>query len=73
MTRHRKITTAVALHKREAAARAVQAAVGPGSEIARLEARIEELMAANRRLEIANAGLQRQLDDPECEEDGPGS
>jgi hypothetical protein len=59
MTRPRKVTTAVALRRREAAARRVQDAVDPGAEIARLEAWVAELVAKNRRLEIANAGLRR--------------
>jgi hypothetical protein len=68
MTRQRRITTAVSLRRREAAARRVQDAVGPGSEIARLQANIAELLTKIRRLEIANAGLLRRLDDVECED-----
>lgn len=67
--RHSRITTASALKRREAAARRVQDAVGPGSEIARLQAHVAELLTTVRRLELANAGLRRRLDDVECEED----
>jgi hypothetical protein len=74
MTRHSRITTAVAVRKRETQARRTQD-VGAGSsgEIARLEAPVAELMATNRRLELANASLQCQLDELECEEEGSGS
>ena len=70
MTQQRRITTAVSLRRREAAARRVQDA-GPGSsgEVARLEAWVAELVAKNRRLELANAGLRRRLDDIEDEAD----
>jgi hypothetical protein len=70
MTQQRRITTAVSLRRREAAARRVQDA-GPGScgEVARLEAWVAELVAKNRQLEIANAGLRRRLDDIEDEAD----
>jgi hypothetical protein len=68
MTRERRITTASALKRREAAARRTQDAVGPGSEIARLQANIAELLTKIRQLEIANAGLRRRLDDIECED-----
>jgi regulator of replication initiation timing len=68
VTRHRKIGTAPELRRREAAARRVQDAAGPASEIARLQAHVVELLATVRRLELANAGLRRRLDDVECED-----
>jgi regulator of replication initiation timing len=69
MTRQRRITTAVSLRRREAAARRTQDAIGPATEIARLQAHVAELLTTIRRLELANAGLQRRLDDAECEVD----
>jgi hypothetical protein len=69
--RHNKITTAISLRRRETAARAAQdVGAGSGGERARLEAHIAELTAANRRLQLANASLQRRLDDAECGEGG---
>jgi regulator of replication initiation timing len=66
MTRQRKITTAVSLRRREAAARRTQDATGPAAEIERLRAHVTELLAKIHQLKIANAGLQRRLDDIEC-------
>jgi hypothetical protein len=68
MTRQRKITTATALKRREATARRVQDAVGPGGEVARLQAYVAELLAAVRRLELANAGLRRRIEELDDEE-----
>jgi hypothetical protein len=68
MTRQRKITTAVSLRRREAAARRTQAATDPGAEIERLETHISELLAKIRQRDLVIAGLRSQLDDVECEE-----
>jgi hypothetical protein len=61
MTPRNKITTAAALRRREAQARAIQAAVGPGSEIARLQAQVNGLLAVIRQRELTIAGLERQI------------
>jgi hypothetical protein len=61
-----KIATAAALKRREAAARRTQDAAGPAAEIARLQACIAELLMTVRRLELANTGLRRRIDDLEC-------
>jgi hypothetical protein len=60
MTKHSRITTA-ALRKRETAARRTQDAVGPSSEIPRLQAQVEELLTTIRQRELVIAGLRREL------------
>jgi hypothetical protein len=67
------IVTATMVKQRETQAKAIQAAVGPSAEIRRLEAHISELLAAIRQRDLVIAGLRRQLDDLECEEEGSGS
>ena len=69
MTRQRKITTAVPLRRREAAAQRAQDAVGPAGEIARLSARINELERELALSRITIRGLKRRLDDFEDEAD----
>jgi hypothetical protein len=68
MTRQRKITTAVSLRRREAAARRTQAATDPAGEIARLAARINELERELALSRITIRGLNRRLDDFDCED-----
>jgi hypothetical protein len=63
-----RITTASALKRREAAARRTQDAVGPASEIARLSARINELERELALSRITIRGLNRRLDDFDCED-----
>jgi hypothetical protein len=65
--RHSRITTATALKRREVAARAIQAAVGPASEIARLQAQVEELLATARQREFVIEALRRRLEGLEDE------
>jgi hypothetical protein len=64
--RHSRIPTATALKRREAKAQRVQAAAGPASEIARLQAHVGELLAAIRQRDLTIKGLRRALDDAEC-------
>jgi hypothetical protein len=67
-----RITTASALKRREVAARRVQDAAAPAAEIRRLEAHINELLAALRQRDLVIAGLRREIDDGACEEEGCG-
>jgi hypothetical protein len=69
MTRQRKITTAVSLRRREAAARRTQDAIGPSAEIERLTARIGELQRELALARITIRGLRRRIDDVEDDQD----
>jgi hypothetical protein len=64
---HNKITTAVSLRRREAAARRAQDAVGPGGEVARLQAHVAELLVAIRQRDLTIEGLRRRLEEHEEE------
>lgn len=61
MTRHRKITTAVSLRRREAQAQRTQDAIGPAGEIGRLKTNVEELLAKIRQRDLTIEALRRQI------------